>query len=422
VSGVLLFILILLLLPGLWQDFWLLGLAIMLLLAVNLLNRFWLVRATRKVKLSREIPEQAFTGDTLEVKVSAHNGGKLPLPWVNIYDFVPTGLNPTPRPEWLLTLRGEEKVNLSYSLECRRRGRYHVGPMEGSAGVIFDTEKDPSGRRLNWGARSRLTVFPQVVPLERLLLPSRLPLGNIRTRQPLLPDPSRIAGVREYVPGDDPRYIDWRNTARLDTLLVKQFERTRIIPLAIFLDLKPPNLAFSWRQAAEASISVAASLAVRANELRQSFGLYSNGYDPGWDETSFWNEVIRPEFLPPGEGRPEMRPRTGTVWLYEVLDKLAGIQVKPNGIALEMVAGHWSTTLPWGSTIAVISFQPYPELVTECSRLRRAGFTILPIFTGRGEYFSQETGDALEAIRALGMEPYEIKHPGELNKSVKSSK
>lgn len=408
IVGLLVLIFGLLLVPGLWTNFWLLGIALLVLIVVTLFNRFWLWRASSTIRLRRDMPQQAFRGDVLPVEITVHNGGRLPLPWLVIQDYLPSNLTTSRRPEWLISIRSREKLRLNYEVECRRRGRYRIGPLEGNAGTLFDTSKDPRGERLNWQERSRLVVYPQIVPLEQLLLPSRLPLGNLRTRQPLLPDPSRIAGVREYQSGDDPRYIDWRNTARLNVLQVKQFERTRIVPLAIFLDMRPPTTAFGWRNTAEASIVTAASLAARANELKQAFGLYSNGYDPGWD-ASPWDETIPADF-----GRPEMSPRTGTAWLYEVLDKLAGLEIRTDAPGIEQLAGRWSSKLPWGATVAIVGFEPYPNLVTEIGRVRRAGFTTIAIFTGKSHH-SVEGVAALDALRAIGVQTYDITFPGELN-------
>ncbi len=402
----------LLVLQGIWLNYWLLGIAMLLLAVLTLSNRFWLWQASRNTRVTREVIERAFRGDTIEVRLTVHNGGKFPLPWLTLRDTVPNGLEIAEKPEWLLAVHGEEKRQLYYQLECRRRGRFQIGPLDAVAGVIFDTRSKESGTHLSWQNRSRLVVYPHIAPLEKLLLPSRLPLGNLRTRQPLLPDPSRIAGVREYQSGDDPRYIDWRNTARLGSLLVKQFERTRIVPLVVFLDLRPPDKSFAWRQIAEASIVVAASLASRMNELKQPFGLYSNGYDPGW-EASSWDKSLPPEF-----GRPEMSPHTGTPWLYEILDKLAGIEIRPDAANLEQLIGRWSSKLPWGATIAFVSFEPYPDLVTEIGRLRKAGFTVMAIFTGANNH-SDRAIAALDALRSLGIRTYDIVYPAELNLTTK---
>lgn len=401
-------LIILLVIPLLWTDYWLLGLAVLMVVLTLLFNRFWLWRAASTTRLLREGPEQAFQGDTIDLEVTIHNGGRLPLLWLQVEDYVPSNLKPTPRPEWLVTVRSREKVRLPYKIECQRRGRYFLGPVEGKVGGLFDTSREPLGDSRRWQARTRLLVYPRIVPLEQLFLPSRLPFGNLRTRQPLLPDPSRMAGLREYQPGDDPRYINWRSTAHLDQLMVKQFERTRFVPQAIFLDMRPPGMQYSWRALAETSVVVAASLANRANEQKQPFGLYSNGYDPGW-EHSPWDEKLPPEF-----GRPEMSPRSGDAWLYEVLDKLAGIEVRPDAPGLEQLAGKWSSSLPWGATIALVGFEPYPELVTEINRLRRAGFALITIFTAAGKH-SEDAIDAIAALRGMGIQVHDLVNPSELN-------
>jgi uncharacterized protein (DUF58 family) len=43
--------------------------------------------------------------------------------------------------------------------------------------------------------------------------------------------------IREYVEGDDPRYIDWNATARTNQLLVRTFQEEREIPIYCLIDL-----------------------------------------------------------------------------------------------------------------------------------------------------------------------------------------
>lgn len=406
-----LLLLLLLVLPGVWGNFWFLGLGLIAWLVALLLNRGWHWRLSRTVRLNRTLQPQAFYGDIVPVEVTIHNGIRLPVPWLRLQDTIPGYLKPTPRPEWLVSVRGQEKQRLKYILECKRRGRYLIGPLEGKIGVLLDTGREGGANWQSWNIVSRLVVYPQIVPLEQLLLPSRLPMGNMRTRQPLLPDPSRIAGVREYQSGDDPRQIDWRNTARQTQLMVKEFERTRVLSLAIFLDLRPPDRQYSWQKLAETSIIAAASLANRAYDLKQPVGLFSNGFDPGWEK------VIYKEGTLPEWGRPEMRPRNGAAWLYEIMERLAGIEARPDALGLEHLIGKWTSKLPWGSTIALISFEPYPALVTELSRLRKAGFSVIAIFTA-AEHHSSEGFDGIFALHLLGVRVYDISQPEQLSVSV----
>ena len=62
---------------------------------------------------------------------------------------------------------------------------------------------------------------------------------------------------REYVPGDDPRHIDWNALARLDRLMVKLFREEEDLALHLIVDLsasmatgKPSKLVFAARLAA----------------------------------------------------------------------------------------------------------------------------------------------------------------------------
>ena len=402
---------LLLLLPGIWANFWFLGIGLMAWIVASLLNRMWYWRVTHTVRLNRTIQTQAFYGDIVEVEVTLHNGVRLPIPWLRLQDTIPGYLKATPRPEWLVSVRSQEKLRLNYKLECKRRGRYQIGPLEGKMGVLLDTGKEASGDWQSWNKVSRLVVYPQVVPLERLLLPSRLPMGNMRTRQPLLPDPSRIAGVREYRSGDDPRQIDWRNTARQSQLMVKEFDRTRVLSMAIFLDLRPPDRQYAWQQVAETSIVVAASVATRTFDLKQPVGLFSNGFDPGWEKVNY-KEGELPEW-----GRPEMSPRNGGAWLYEIMERLAGIEARPDSPGLDQLIGKWTSRLPWGSTIAVITFEPYPALVAELSRLRKAGFSVMAIFTAAGRHTS-EGYDGIFTLHVLGVKIYDVSQAEQLSLSV----
>ncbi len=75
--------------------------------------------------------------------------------------------------------------------------------------------------------------------LERLALAARRPasgryLGSIRSR--LRGRALEFADYRPYVPGDDPRLVDWRTYARLDRLYLKQYEEERTRTLTLLLD------------------------------------------------------------------------------------------------------------------------------------------------------------------------------------------
>lgn len=256
------------------------------LVGVYLANRLWLGRSLRALRGSRVIGRarahgdsdtSAFLGDRVEVTLSVRNDGVLPLAWAIVEEQLPPGLRSVGAARWALSLAPRERRTLHYQLFCGHRGYYPIGPLVASGGTPWEAER---------GARTLVpvnyfTVYPHIVPLEQLGLPSRLPLGARRSPNLLLPDPSRLVGVRDYQAGDRLRDIHWRASARLGTLQVKKFEPSRPLQVALFLDLDEAAYDFRTRErASELAIVVAASLAAHIVEQRQAVGLITNGRDP----------------------------------------------------------------------------------------------------------------------------------------------
>ena len=67
--------------------------------------------------------------------------------------------------------------------------------------------------------------------------------------------------LREYVPGDDRRYIHWRTSARTGTLMVRQFQETRRSQVTMLLSENVED--YATPDEFELAVSVAASVAVQ---------------------------------------------------------------------------------------------------------------------------------------------------------------
>ena len=100
-----------------------------------------------------------------------------------------------------------------------------------------------------------------------------------------------FAEVREYVPGDDIRSIDWNVTARAGRPFVKRFDEERELTVIVALDLSG-SLAFGSRARAkrDAAAEAGALLALAAARNRDRVGLLL-----------FTDRVEL--FLPPGKSR-----------------------------------------------------------------------------------------------------------------------
>lgn len=75
-------------------------------------------------------------------------------------------------------------------------------------------------------------------------------------------------GLRPYRPGDDPRDVHWKTTARVGQPVVKEYERDRSRALWLCLDLRAAE-----GEMAEAAVEIAAALAAAALRRGDAFGL-----------------------------------------------------------------------------------------------------------------------------------------------------
>lgn len=91
------------------------------------------------------------------------------------------------------------------------------------------------------------TSYFTVQPALGRLLPSWKEIFDVRDvgsrqrRVRSLSDEGEFFGLRTYRPGDSPRWIHWRSSARRDELVVKQFQQPESRELVILLDLVSSN-------------------------------------------------------------------------------------------------------------------------------------------------------------------------------------
>jgi uncharacterized protein (DUF58 family) len=87
--------------------------------------------------------------------------------------------------------------------------------------------------------------------------------------------------VREYVPGDDIRSIDWNVTARMHQPFVKEFIEERDLTVYIVLDVSASNEFGSEKSKKEAAIELSASLMFAAlrNNDRVGLCMFTSGVE-----------------------------------------------------------------------------------------------------------------------------------------------
>lgn len=152
--------------------------------------------------------------------------------------------------------RGAE-FSHEFAVPTGRRGVVSIGP-------VRTVRADPIGlvrREIIWTESQELYVHPRTIGVPSTTTGLIRDLEGNPTRQISNSDVSFHA-LREYVPGDERRYIHWKSTARTGKYMVRQFEETRRSHLVIALSLASADYAND--DEFELSVSVAGSLGVRA--------------------------------------------------------------------------------------------------------------------------------------------------------------
>jgi uncharacterized protein (DUF58 family) len=338
-------------------------------LGVFLVSRWWGARALKRVAVQRVFEPRAFLGEQVKVRLRMVNSSWLPLAWLQVRESLPVGLGANGPFQRVTTLAPKGQVEFFYTLECQKRGYYAIGPLDLYAGDVlgaapvqqFKLEVD------------HLTVYPKIIPLTRLRLPSHAPLGALRHTQPIFEDPSRILGKREYAAGDSLRRVDWKATAASGRMQVKLFEPSIALETTLFLDLDASTYTLRGRyDVSELAIIVAASLANWLVGVRQSTGLVTNGADPLFDHQ------------PP----PPLPPRRGRGHLLRILENLARVKAADTLPIAELLQQH-TAHLSWGATLVVITSRIDDALFDALFKVRRSGANAFLIQCGPAADFEQ---------------------------------
>jgi uncharacterized protein (DUF58 family) len=300
------------------------------------------------------------------------NAKPLPLAWLLVRDDFPQRINllsaevqkgPAHRSRRLvnmLSLRWYERVVRTHRVRGDQRGYFEFGPAELTSGDVFSMHR----RHRTDTTIDALVVYPKVVPVQELGLPAARPIGEWAARRKVVEDPLRFAMVRDYVPGDNARYIHWRASARSGTLQTKVFDASDTLSLIIAIDVQTQQRPYEYSPAhLELIMSAAASLAVHGLDQRYSVGVYANGLGPAGDQ---WVRL-----------RPGRHPRQATEVLT-MLARLDWFRGRPFGDML----GRIMPLLPYGATIAAITAMPNDDTYEALATLQDAGHPVLLLTVG----------------------------------------
>jgi uncharacterized protein (DUF58 family) len=171
---------------------------------------------------------------------------------------------------------GEER-EISLTLRCTRWGVYPLGDVEVRA-------RDPF-RLVVWeqraSGRHRLKVYPRPIELRRILAPVETQAFAGSEVARARGDGVEYADIRDFVPGDRVRSINWRASARRQRLVVNERHPERNTDVVIFVD-SFVDVRGVGRSTLEEAVRAGTSLAARYLERRDRVGLVGFGGTLRW--------------------------------------------------------------------------------------------------------------------------------------------
>jgi uncharacterized protein (DUF58 family) len=361
-------------------------------------SALWQRRCLDRVEYRRHLSQpRAFFGEEVELTLELVNRKLLPLAWLEAEDEFPQPLqlvkgrlHHSHKPErmilrQLVAMRWYERVRRRYRVRCTARGHHAFGPVTLRSGDLF-------GATIRTGvleATDWLLVYPKIVPLAVLGLPSRFPLGEHLAPASLHEDPARFRGVRPYTRGDSPRRIHWKVSAHTASVQVKLYEPSVTHRLAIFVNFNTLGPAWWWfgydPLLLELAIVVAASLAAWGVDEKLQVGLYGNSTLRGT------GEAIR---IPPARHGQHLAA------ILEALARSLPIATTPIASLLMAETLH----LPRGTTVVAVSTTADAELVTVLRALRARGYEVVVILVG--DKASSAVVEGLRTYRVTGEEQW----------------
>ena len=305
---------------------------------VLLISRSRAQRGAASLVVRRSVPAAAFEDDVVDVELAVENAGESPVELIDVTDRFGASLSPTVSISLDGPIAPGEAHVVRYEARCSCHwGRHHAGP-------IVVTASEPLGlfqARRTLPDLAPISLFPHVYAVNGLArFGARAILSPHEASAPRPGQGALHLGVRDYQPGDDPRRMNWRASARQGRLLVRQQEVDLAPWLTLLLDLQGEHRTGLGRESTlERLVRTAASLLTEA--ARQ-----------GW-HVQVLGEGATPLSIPAGRGDAH---------LAAALEAL--IAVRQDGrVPLGEVTERHLASVPSGSTALLLygTSSPQPE-------------------------------------------------------------
>lgn len=233
-----------------WLLFW-------LLLAFTGIDILLLFTAKEGIKASRVLPEKLSNGDENPVTVKLKSAYSFDI-WLKIIDEIPFQFQ-VRNFEVSRKLNRHEKDHFQYFLRPTERGEYSFGALN----VYVASPLRLVSRRFTFDHNQTLPTYPSFIQLRKYDLMAfsnnLFQYGVKKIRR--IGHTMEFEQIKEYVPGDDIRTLNWKATAKRNQLMVNQYQDEKSQNVYMIID-KGRTMKMPFNGLSLLDYSINASLAL----------------------------------------------------------------------------------------------------------------------------------------------------------------
>ena len=184
------------------------------------------------IQAQRILPEKMSNGDENSIKIDLKNNFPFPIR-AKIIDEIPFQFQ---KRDFLIERKLEKQKNvlLEYILEPKERGEYSFGNLN----IFVSSKAGLVSRRFTLQKNATLPSYPSFIHLrkyELMALQNEFLFGGIKKIRKL-GHTMEFEQIKEYVPGDDVRTINWKATSKRNQLMVNQFQDEKSQRIYMLID------------------------------------------------------------------------------------------------------------------------------------------------------------------------------------------
>ncbi|MGM0878437.1 MAG: DUF58 domain-containing protein [Bacillota bacterium] len=199
----------------------------------SLLLMFYPVRSFR---VTRTVNQDQFTvGQRLIGTITIKRKFPFPLFYLLVEDELSEKLQGSEKleePKKLFFPWFKRKVSFSYALLQIPRGEHYLSTVRIRTGDLFGLIE----KEVTFEVENYFLVYPSFVDLRYRPKQRQFDQGSASSLVKHWQDQAMAVGVREYQPGDKFAWIDWKATARRDSIMTKEFEQMQSHDVVIIFD------------------------------------------------------------------------------------------------------------------------------------------------------------------------------------------